>query len=274
MARDLRLRPDRRQAPDPGGPRRGRAPGSDLAAPEELNRRLTDRISRWLFTPSAGCRPEPDRRGPSPGTHSSGRQREDRLAPPSPHGGSPARRVLESLALAPRTYAVLALRSSGDRRGTRSVSAAALAAAGGGRRRDPDPLPDGSDAPPDPARPARLRASPCSTRSAIWTSSGSSSRRPLVLTDSGGDRGGDDRPRRPLPHPSRGDRAADHGQRRHEHRASGLDPEKILEESRRILRGEGKRGQVPALWDGRAAERIVAVLAGALRSPAIPSAAR
>jgi UDP-N-acetylglucosamine 2-epimerase (non-hydrolysing) len=40
----------------------------------------------------------------------------------------------------------------------------------------------------------------------------------------------------------------------------GRDLERMLEESRRILRGEGKKGGVPPLWDGRAAERIAAVI--------------
>jgi UDP-N-acetylglucosamine 2-epimerase (non-hydrolysing) len=42
---------------------------------------------------------------------------------------------------------------------------------------------------------------------------------------------------------------------------AGTDPAVIVAEARRILRGEGKRGRRPHLWDGRAAERIVAVLA-------------
>ncbi len=41
----------------------------------------------------------------------------------------------------------------------------------------------------------------------------------------------------------------------------GTDPARIVTEARKILRGEGKQGRRPALWDGRAAERIVAVLA-------------
>jgi UDP-N-acetylglucosamine 2-epimerase (non-hydrolysing) len=41
----------------------------------------------------------------------------------------------------------------------------------------------------------------------------------------------------------------------------GTDPDRIVAEARRVLRGEGKRGRRPALWDGRAAERIVAILA-------------
>ena len=40
----------------------------------------------------------------------------------------------------------------------------------------------------------------------------------------------------------------------------GGDPEKIVNEARRILAGQGKKGRVPHLWDGRAAARIVDVL--------------
>ena len=42
----------------------------------------------------------------------------------------------------------------------------------------------------------------------------------------------------------------------------GLAPKAILEEGRRALRGEGKRGTIPPLWDGHAAERIAAVIEG------------
>ncbi len=42
---------------------------------------------------------------------------------------------------------------------------------------------------------------------------------------------------------------------------AGTDPEAIVREARKVLRGEGKQGRRPHLWDGRAAERIVAVLA-------------
>ena len=44
----------------------------------------------------------------------------------------------------------------------------------------------------------------------------------------------------------------------------GTDPARIVTEVRRILRGEGKRGRRPHLWDGRAAQRIVEVLAAEL----------
>lgn len=42
---------------------------------------------------------------------------------------------------------------------------------------------------------------------------------------------------------------------------AGTDPEKIMAEARKVLRGEGKTGRRPHLWDGKAAERIVEILA-------------
>jgi UDP-N-acetylglucosamine 2-epimerase (non-hydrolysing) len=49
----------------------------------------------------------------------------------------------------------------------------------------------------------------------------------------------------------------------------GVDPELLLAEVDRVLRGAGKRGRVPALWDGNAAERTADVYVAALtgRSP-------
>jgi len=42
---------------------------------------------------------------------------------------------------------------------------------------------------------------------------------------------------------------------------AGTDPARIVAEAKKVLRGEGKQGRRPQLWDGRAAERIVAILA-------------
>ena len=42
---------------------------------------------------------------------------------------------------------------------------------------------------------------------------------------------------------------------------AGTDPARIIAEVRKVLRGDGKQGRRPHLWDGAAAERIVAVLA-------------
>lgn len=41
---------------------------------------------------------------------------------------------------------------------------------------------------------------------------------------------------------------------------AGTDPARIVDEVRKILRGDGKQGRRPHLWDGKAAERIVDVL--------------
>jgi UDP-N-acetylglucosamine 2-epimerase (non-hydrolysing) len=41
----------------------------------------------------------------------------------------------------------------------------------------------------------------------------------------------------------------------------GTDPVRITSEARKVLRGEGKQGRRPHLWDGKAAERIVEILA-------------
>jgi len=41
----------------------------------------------------------------------------------------------------------------------------------------------------------------------------------------------------------------------------GSDPRRIVAEALAVLDGKGKGGQVPVLWDGKAAERIVRVIA-------------
>ena len=46
----------------------------------------------------------------------------------------------------------------------------------------------------------------------------------------------------------------------------GTDPARIVAEVRKVLRGEGKQGHRPHLWDGKAAERIVEILAMELAS--------
>jgi UDP-N-acetylglucosamine 2-epimerase (non-hydrolysing) len=46
----------------------------------------------------------------------------------------------------------------------------------------------------------------------------------------------------------------------------GTDPARIIDEARKAMRGEAKQGRRPQLWDGRAAERIVEILARELAS--------
>jgi UDP-N-acetylglucosamine 2-epimerase (non-hydrolysing) len=40
----------------------------------------------------------------------------------------------------------------------------------------------------------------------------------------------------------------------------GIDPEKIIAESMKILSGKGKSGGIPKFWDGKAAGRIVEII--------------
>ncbi len=42
---------------------------------------------------------------------------------------------------------------------------------------------------------------------------------------------------------------------------AGTDPARIVAEAKKVLRGEGKQGRRPHLWDGMAAQRIVDILA-------------
>ena len=42
---------------------------------------------------------------------------------------------------------------------------------------------------------------------------------------------------------------------------TGSDPQRIIDETGKILSGKGKKGRIPELWDGKAAERIVRILA-------------
>jgi UDP-N-acetylglucosamine 2-epimerase (non-hydrolysing) len=40
----------------------------------------------------------------------------------------------------------------------------------------------------------------------------------------------------------------------------GADPLRVVSAAREVLAGAGKKGRIPQLWDGRAAERIASVL--------------
>ena len=226
------------------------------AMPEELNRLLTDRISAWLFTPS----PDADRNllaegYPASRIHQVGNVMIDSLL----HHRSEAARspVLDTLALAPRSYAVLTL----HRPETVDEPArlqAALAAVTGVAAEIPIVYP----VHPRTRRflPAQLDGLRVLAPLGYLDFLRLMDQARFVLTDSGGIQEETtvlqvpcltlrDETERPIT-VSEGTNLV-----------VGLDPERVAVESRKILRGEGKSGRTPALWDGKAAERIVAVLA-------------
>ena len=41
----------------------------------------------------------------------------------------------------------------------------------------------------------------------------------------------------------------------------GSDTELVISEAKKVISGQSKKGQVPDLWDGKAAERIVSIIA-------------
>ena len=74
--------------------------------------------------------------------------------------------------------------------------------------------------------------------------------------------GGDHGARRSVPDAAREHRAPDHDRAGHQHAGRPRPRTRSCAAVDEILAGGGKRGRVPELWDGRAAERIAAHLAG------------
>ncbi len=235
----------------------------NFAMPEELNRLLTDRISRYLFTPSADADENLLAEGHDPAhIHRVGNVMIDTLLR---HRRAAAERssVLADLRLEPRSYAVLTLHRPETVDHPERL-AAALAAV----RRVAAEVPIVYPVRPrtrrqisDAGLEAHLRLlEPLGYLDFLALMDQSL----LVLTDSGGIqeettvlgvpcltmRAETERPITV----SEGTNVV-----------VGLDADLILAESRSILRGAGKHGRIPALWDGHAAERIVDVLAPAAR---------
>jgi UDP-N-acetylglucosamine 2-epimerase (non-hydrolysing) len=240
-----------------------RSPG--LALPEERHRMLTDRISSWLFTPSPDADQNLIAEGHPPDRiHRVGNVMIDSLLH---HRARAARSsILESLALAPRSYAVLVLdrpETVDDADAERLRTALAAVAVLGAEIPVLCPV----DAETRRFLPRELNSGlrlldPHSYLDSLRLIDQAS----LVLTDSGGieeETSALAVPCLTLREATERPITVSEGT----NIVVGLDREKILEESRRILRGEGKRGQVPALWDGRAAERVVSVLAAAPLPP-------
>jgi UDP-N-acetylglucosamine 2-epimerase (non-hydrolysing) len=51
----------------------------------------------------------------------------------------------------------------------------------------------------------------------------------------------------------------------------GSDPKRILSATQKVMRGDFARGRRPALWDGKAAERIVKILLERLQPDLLPA---
>ena len=41
----------------------------------------------------------------------------------------------------------------------------------------------------------------------------------------------------------------------------GSDTDLVIEEAKKVISGRAKKGRIPELWDGKAAERIVSIIA-------------
>jgi len=50
----------------------------------------------------------------------------------------------------------------------------------------------------------------------------------------------------------------------------GTDPDRIRQAADRVLDGQGKKGRIPELWDGRASERIADLFARHLGVEGVP----
>ncbi len=232
----------------------------NFAMPEELNRLLTDRISRHLFTPSADADANLRAEGHDPAhIHRVGNVMIDSLLV---HRREAAARsqVLADLGLAPRAYAVLTLHRPETVDHPQRL-AAALEAVRSVAAEIPVIYPV------HPRTWQRIDAAGLERHLRLLAPLGYLDFLALmdqalfVLTDSGGIQEETtvlgvpcltmrDETERPIT-VSAGTNIV-----------VGIDAERILTESHRIMRGEGKQGTIPELWDGHAAERIVAVLAG------------
>jgi UDP-N-acetylglucosamine 2-epimerase (non-hydrolysing) len=231
----------------------------NLAMPEELNRLLTDRLSRWLFTPSADADANLLAEGHDPAhIHRVGNVMIDSLLH---HRRQALARspVLAELGVAPRAYAVLTLHRPETVDHPERLLAALTAV-----RRVAAEIP--VVYPVHPRTRRQMDAVDLDHHIRLLDPLGYLDFLALmdqalfVLTDSGGIQEETtvlgvpcltlrEETERPIT-VSEGTNTV-----------VGLDAELIFEESSKIMRGAGKSGRVPELWDGAAAERIVSVLA-------------
>jgi UDP-N-acetylglucosamine 2-epimerase (non-hydrolysing) len=234
----------------------------NLAMPEELNRLLTDRISTYLLTPSADADQNLLAEGHDPARiHRVGNVMIDTLLAHRRQAETHSQ-VFSTLAIEPGSYAVLTLHrpETVDRPGRLAAALEAVARVAGEipivypvhprTRRLLDPA----------ALDQNLRLlEPLGYLDFLKLMDHAC----FVLTDSGGIQEETtvlgvpcltlrEETERPI--------TVAEGT----NTVVGLDAELIVAESRKIIRGDGKQGRVPEFWDGRAAERIVEVLAASV----------
>lgn len=231
----------------------------NFALPEELNRLLTDRIARHLFTPSADADQNLLAEGHDPARiHRVGSVTIDTLVR---HRRAAAARshILADLGLAPRSYAVLTLHRPETVDHPERLAAALTAV-----RRVAAEVP--VIYPVHPLTQRHIADLGPNSHLTLLEPLGYldflalMDQAVLVLTDSGGIQ--EETTVLGIPCLTlRGETARPITVSEGTNVVVGLDAELILAESHRILHGAGKQGRIPALWDGHAAERIVAVLA-------------
>ncbi len=236
----------------------------DRTMPEEVNRVLIDQVSELLFTHSPEALGNLAREGIDPGrVELVGNTMIDTLV--ALEDRFRERGAAAGLGLEPGSYLLVTLHRPALVDGDLLVPA--LDGPGRGRRRDAGRLP-GPPAHPPADRGARGRGRGAAAAAGLQPDR--AGRLPRLPLAAGGRRGrahrlrrhpgGDDVPRRALLHAARQHRAADHDRGRHQHAArprSGAD--------RRAARSCSRRPRAPAaepppLWDGRAAERLAAVV--------------
>jgi UDP-N-acetylglucosamine 2-epimerase (non-hydrolysing) len=235
----------------------------DMTMPEEVNRIVTDRLCAYLFTPSADGDENLRREGtPSERIHPVGNVMIDTLLEHLPRArtaGAP-----ERLGLTPGRYAVLTLHRPSNVDDPRILGGLLDAL-----ERIQSEIPVAF--PIHPRTRKQLEASGLGGRVARMSGLrlcdplgyleflGLTSQAKLVLTDSGGlqeETTALGIPCITLRESTERPVTVSEGT----NTVVGVSPERILAEAWRALRGQGKAGHTPRLWDGKASERIAEVL--------------
>lgn len=235
----------------------------DMTMPEEVNRLVTDRIASMLFTPSADGDANLLREGiESQRIFRVGNVMIDTLLHHLPHAR--ATRVAERAGLGVGTYAVLTLHRPSNVDDPRVLNGLLGAIASIAKElpvvfpihpRTQKRLEEHGLASRIAAAPGLRVCDPLGYLEFLGLTSGAR----LVLTDSGGlqeETTALGIPCLTLRENTERPVTVEEGT----NTLVGMDPARILTEARAVLSGHGKNGRVPALWDGRAAERVAAVI--------------